>query len=296
MYCKVCGWKRDEALKAVVQERRTDMGLVCLIVGHKWHKLPDGEEGCSCSRCGKNNVAWVVKHNWGPGQPIIDARMKRLARIKHRCTCAWCGDYHDDRHCFELNENCTIRCTECGYETPWHDFANGVCTNCGEDESAFYRRLIFSGDVCLSDNEETPCKDALLSGNFQSMRYSDHLQKTADLAEVVMSYKPWGSEDSKGHELYVYLKERDALEACVCRLGELAKRSGDEAADADNALYQIALAGPESFRIYAWRGISNPTLKYDPALAGIAEASKIEAERSRKNYEAWERFIESDNY
>ena len=28
------------------------MGLACRITGHKWHKLPDGKDGCTCTRCG----------------------------------------------------------------------------------------------------------------------------------------------------------------------------------------------------------------------------------------------------
>ncbi len=269
------------------------MGLVCKITGHKWYKLPDSKDGCTCSRCGERNYSGV--HNWGPIQPIIDAKTKRFDRMKHQCTCVWCGHSRYGRHCFELSEGCTIRCTECGYETPWHDFANGVCTRCGEDESAFYRRLILSGDVRLSDSEEAPCKDAWLSGNFQSIRYSDHLRKAADLAEVVMCYEPWGSEDSKGDVLYVYLKERDALKACVYRLGELAKRGGDEAAEANSALYQIALSGPEVLRSLAWSNISDPELASDPTLAEVSETWKIEVERSIKNHEAWKRFIESDS-
>ncbi|MBR3311692.1 MAG: hypothetical protein IKG15_07750, partial [Solobacterium sp.] len=29
------------------------MGFVCKITGHKWHKMPDGKDGCTCSRCGE---------------------------------------------------------------------------------------------------------------------------------------------------------------------------------------------------------------------------------------------------
>ena len=269
------------------------MSLVCRIAGHKWYKMPDGKDGCTCSRCGELNYSG--DHNWGPIQPIIDAKEKRLARTKHQRTCSWCGRSHYDLHCFEPGEGCTIRCTECGYEVPWHDFADGVCSRCGEKESAFYRHLVMSGGVRLSDREEAPCKEFRFSGNFNAMCYADHLQETADLLEVVMRYKPWGSEDSKGDELFMFLKERDSLKECVRKLGELAKRGGDEAAEANSALHQIALSGPEGFRTYAWRNISDTTLKSDQALARIAEASKIEVERSRKNAEAFERFIESDS-
>ena len=269
------------------------MGFVCKITGHKWHKMPDGKDGCTCSRCGERNYSGG--HNWGPVQPVIDARMKRTARMEHQCTCAWCGNTHYGPHCFELSEGCTIRCTACGYEVPWHDFVNGVCAKCGEKESAFYRRLVLSGNALLSDREEAPCKDVLLTGNFNPMCYADHLQEVADLAEVVMRYEPWGSEDSKGDELGVYLKERDALKECVCRLGELAKRGGDEAAEANSALYQIALSGPEVFRGLAWSNISDPALAFDSALAEASEEWKREVERSIKNREAWERFIESDS-
>ena len=269
------------------------MGLVCKITGHKWHKLPDGKDGCTCSRCGEKNYSGF--HNWGPVRPIIDANMKRLARMKHQCTCTWCGYSHYDPHRFELSGDCKIRCTECGYEAPWHDFANGVCTRCGEKESAFYRSLVLSGAVRLSDNEEAPCRDALLSDNFHLMRYADHLQEAADLAEVVMHYEPWGSEDSKGDELFIYINERNALKACVRRLGELAKHGGDEVTEANSALHQIALSGPEVLRGLAWANISDPSLASDPALAEASKTWKIEVKRSRENQEAWERFIESDS-
>lgn len=269
------------------------MGLVCKIIGHKWHKLPDGEDGCSCSRCGERNYSG--RHAWGPVHPISDDKMRRLVRIKHQCTCAWCGNSFEDRHCFELGEGCTIRCVECGYEMPWHDFANGACVNCGEKESAFYRRLILSGKVRLSDCEEAPCKDVWLSGNFHPMRYADYLQEVADLLEVVMCYETWGSKDSKGDELYVYLKERDALEACVRKLGKLAECGKDEARDANNALYQIALSGPEVVRSIAWSEIKDPVLASDPALAGISERWKNEVRKSIENSEAEKRFLERDS-
>ena len=38
------------------------MGLACRITGHKWHKLPDGKDGCTCSRCGERNLSG--DHNW----------------------------------------------------------------------------------------------------------------------------------------------------------------------------------------------------------------------------------------
>ena len=269
------------------------MGLICRIFGHKWHRFPDGKDGCSCSRCGERN--WTGSHDRGPAQPITDADKSRLARIKHQSTCRWCGDSRYSPHRFELSGGCRIRCAECGYEAPWHDFANGVCTKCGEDESAYYRRLVLSGDVRLSDTEEAPCRDVRLSGSFQSMRYADHLRKAADLAEVVTRYKPWGSEKSKGDELILYLKERDALEACVRRLGELAGHGGDEAHEANSALYRIALSGPEALRGLAWRNISDPALRSDPALAGVSEAWKREVERSIENRKAEERFLERDS-
>ena len=37
------------------------MGLACKMTGHKWNKLPDGSDGCTCTRCGERRSEG---HDW----------------------------------------------------------------------------------------------------------------------------------------------------------------------------------------------------------------------------------------
>ena len=57
------------------------MGIICKISGHKWHKPPDGSDGCSCERCGKSNPDWHAKHDWKEPMPISEPNMTRYTRL-----------------------------------------------------------------------------------------------------------------------------------------------------------------------------------------------------------------------
>ena len=246
------------------------MGLVCKMVGHKW-------EGCACARCGERNPDWRAEHDWGPATP--------LDRKSHRITCARCGHYRIQPHRFEMAEGCAVRCAECGYLLAWHDFADGSCVRCGIDESGFYRELVLSGEVRLSESEKAPCKEALLSDNFQYMRYVGHLRRASDLATVVALYRPWGS--TAGDELL----DENAVRDCVRKLGEIARGEGDEAVGANRALYEIALSGPDHCRALASTLVRDPELASDPR---IADAARRERERDEANQAAAERYLTRD--
>ena len=261
------------------------MGIVCKISGHKWHKLPDGSDGCACERCGTSNPDWSAKHDWKAPQPITDPSRAGYAKLKHRRLCACCDDYHDEPHSFQLAENCLIRCTDCGFERAWHDFEDGTCAKCGADESEFYRDLILSGQVGLRDREEAPCEGARFSNGFSFMPYADHLRRVSDLAEIVTQYKPRGF--TKGDELL----EEDAVKGCVRKLGEIARGASDEAGEANRALYEIALSGPEYCKALASTLVRDPELASDPR---IAEAAKRECERAESNRLAAERYLTRD--
>lgn len=116
------------------------MGLVCLIVGHKWHKLPDGEEGCSCSRCGKSNVAWVVKHNMHkePGSCKATCLWCGKEAVRHEwngCKCNWCGEVQDFDHEWQsVPGTCDLKCAVCGKVNEYikeHEWEGCVCARCG---------------------------------------------------------------------------------------------------------------------------------------------------------------------
>jgi len=261
------------------------MGIVCKIAGHKWHKLPDGSDGCACERCGKSNPDWSADHDWKAPQPITDPSMAGRARLNHRIPCAGCGNYRDEPHNFKLADNCLIRCADCGYETVWHDFVDGACAKCGADESRFYRDLILSGRVGLRDQEEAPCEEAKFPNGLSFMPYTDHLRKVPDLAEVVAQYKPRGF--TKGDELL----DESAVKDCVYKLGEIARSEGDEAGEANRALYEIALSGPSYCKALASTLVCDLELASDPR---IAEAAKRERERHEANMRAAEEYLTRD--
>lgn len=246
------------------------MGLVCKVVGHKWN-------GCVCARCGERNPDWRVEHEWGAPKP----RNRKV----HRITCVRCGDWRERPHGFEMAEGCTVRCAECGYVLPWHDFADGICVRCGVDESGYYRDLVLSGELRLVDREEAPCREALLSENFRYQRYVDHLHRASDLAQVVALYRPCGSTPGD------VLLDEGAVRSCVYKLGQLAHGEGDEAAEANRVLYEMALQGPEHCRALASTLVCDPKLASDPT---IAEAARRERERDEANQRAAERYLTRD--
>ena len=254
------------------------MAITCKIAGHKWN-------GCSCSRCGARNPDWTAKHSWGAAEPLADPGMAGRARKEHKVTCTGCGEHRHEPHNFEAAPDCIVRCTACGYELVWHDFADGACTRCGADESGYYRDLILMGLVRLSDREEVPCEGMRFPDGGRTMRYADHLGKASDLASVARAYVP------RGFDAFEELKDQRALNDCVRRLGELAAGNGDGAAQADRALYELALSGPDRLRARAALLVRNPELASDPAIRGIVAR---ELERDEANRAAGERYLTSD--
>ena len=85
--------------------------------------------------------------------------------------------------------------------------------------------------------------------------------------------------------------DESAVKDCVRKLGEIARSEGDEAGEANRALYEIALSGPSYCKALA------STLVYDPELASdprIAEAAKRERERHEANMRAAEEYLTRD--
>ena len=72
------------------------MGIVCKITGHKWNKLPDGSDGCKCTRCGRVRDEG---HDWQKATANFGAK-------EHRRQCRICGRYETERHSFKLLPNC----------------------------------------------------------------------------------------------------------------------------------------------------------------------------------------------
>ena len=254
------------------------MSFTCKITGHKW-------DGCSCSRCGARNPDFQAEHKWDVVESITDPAMAGHARKEHKEICSRCGEYRYRPHRFVMATDCIIRCAECGYEIEWHDFADGTCTKCETDESGFYCDLILMGLVRLSDLEEVPFDEAWFPNGSRSMRYADHLSKASDLASVAGSYVP------RGFDAFEKLKDQKTLDDCIRKLGELAKPNGNETAEANRALYDLALSGPERLRALAASLVCDQTLASDPAIKEIIRA---DLDRSEANRLAGERYLTQD--
>ena len=114
------------------------MGLVCKISGHKWHKTPDGGEGCCCERCGERNYGG--DHDWRKQSGSCEARCAWCGREEtrhdwNRCTCSWCGAVRDFDHKWEwVSGTCDFKCSVCGKvsdDKKSHKWTGCTCSRCG---------------------------------------------------------------------------------------------------------------------------------------------------------------------
>ena len=115
------------------------MSLACKVSGHKWHKTPDGSDGCTCARCGEHNHGG--KHDWHkePGSCLVKCSWCGSEEIHHewdRCTCTWCGTVQDFDHKWEhIFGTCDFACAICGKVNEGkksHKWEGCTCTRCGE--------------------------------------------------------------------------------------------------------------------------------------------------------------------
>ena len=115
------------------------MSLACKISGHKWHKMPDGSDGCTCTRCGEHNHSG--KHNWHkePGNCTATCSWCGSEEVHHeweRCTCTWCGAVQDFDHKWEhVSGTCGFACSICGKANESkksHKWEGCTCARCGE--------------------------------------------------------------------------------------------------------------------------------------------------------------------
>ena len=103
------------------------MGLACRIMGHKWNKLPDGSDGCTCQRCGE-------RRNEGHDYRITNVRKEWMFLVKepkiiygHFKICSVCGHWENAPREEEIRRN---ECLEKG-----HDWNGCKCAHCGEVRS-----------------------------------------------------------------------------------------------------------------------------------------------------------------
>ena len=100
------------------------MGLACKIMGHKWNKLPDGSDGCTCQRCGE-------RRNEGHDYRITTVREEWVFLVRepkkiygHVKVCSVCNHWESVPSEEEIRRN---ECREKG-----HDWSGCKCTYCGE--------------------------------------------------------------------------------------------------------------------------------------------------------------------
>ena len=117
------------------------MSFICKVSGHKWPKLPDGTDGCTCERCGESHFAYGFKygHNWvkQPGSCKATCSWCGREETRHdwdRCLCTWCGATCDDHSWEPVPGTCDFRCTVCGKVSQYkknHMWKGCTCTCCG---------------------------------------------------------------------------------------------------------------------------------------------------------------------
>ena len=106
------------------------MGLACKITGHKWNKLPDGSDGCTCTRCGERRNEG---HDWHFTREREDWIFSSRHVIAGRFyVCSVCGHWETERvrqeHCTHDWDSCRCRlccrsgccCFAAGHEAKCH--------------------------------------------------------------------------------------------------------------------------------------------------------------------------------
>ena len=176
------------------------MGLVCKIAGHKWYKLPDGKEGCSCKRCGERN--WGGDHNWRkePGSCNAICPWCRREEVRHEwngCTCTWCGEVRDSEHEWQhVPGTCDFECTICGKVSEFkkeHEWSGCTCIRCGEhrnEEHVFVPaddgKLVCSVCGISADESRTKSADEILwQVRFSRDNVKELFQKACDLIRQI---------------------------------------------------------------------------------------------------------------
>ena len=264
------------------------MGLACKIGGHKWNKLPDGNDGCTCTRCGERRneghdfhlvegacretcaICHTTRsiphewagctcarcgetrdrdHSWGKPEPSDPYFRGDERKTHHTVKCIKCGKHDFLPHTFVQKGNCRHYCPECGYEEVHHEFVEGSCRDCGIDESDYYADLIASGEVGYYDNESRRGQ--------RFVKYGDHVTTVLALTRLFIALA-----NNDGADNY-------EPKSIVRKLKDIATEDPSRAGDVDAALAQFAC--DERVHIY-WRGWVADKIE-DPGVAKGARES-----------------------
>lgn len=251
--CMRCGERRDEGhmflLAAAKEGQARQCTMACHICGatrpaeHDWR-------GCRCTRC---DATRDQDHDWNgclcalcgkirdEGHEWTEASFQ--SQSSHRASCRICKSTKTEGHRFEHAPRCRRKCTDCGYEIPWHTFRNGACINCDIDESDHYCKRILSGELIYSDRDE--------SG--QCLTNGDHVKSVPALRKLALAQKDG-----------IY---QDVRLGCAMKLADIAKAGGADAHDANLALRDLVLSGYLSWSIPTYaRAITEPSIANDPRI------------------------------
>ena len=254
-----CGERRDEGHSYQIDAERSASAGQCVIVcaacgAYKSH--PHEWNGCTCLRCGARRDEG---HEWGAAKP--------QGHAGHYHPCTICGERsQEEPHSFKRVKSCkcNYRCTACGYGGEWHDFLDGVCVECGIDESRHYCDLILSGEVWHFDDwEYSP-----LPG--PRIRYIDHVKSVSDLRRLALSDR--GGIGDANRVGFAH------------KIGEIAEAGGPNAHEANLALRDIVLNASLGWSVSSVAGlITEPEIASDPKIAEKlrqVEQSRDEFERA----------------
>ena len=277
------------------------MALACKITGHKWNKLPNGNDGCTCSRCGKRRdeghdwqfiveeyteTVWLDKHHVRrcAMQCSICGRTKSIDHDWDGCICTRCGTKRNRDHVWgkakpsdpyfrgdEHKTHHTVECVKCGKKTysphTFERIAVGKqrCTECGFEINATPK---FRTPAAESDYY------AKLIASGEVGYYDEDIDSKKGRRRV--NYGDHVTTVPALTRLFIALADNDgadnhAPEGIARKLNEIAKERSDKADDVSIAFSQIAC--DESVHIY-WRSwVAEHDWIKDPELAKEARES-----------------------
>ncbi|MBQ3386908.1 MAG: hypothetical protein IJG53_06240 [Eggerthellaceae bacterium] len=252
------------------------MGLACKIAGHKWN-------GCTCTRCGERRNEG---HDW---QLLVKTTYPRACKLKcsicgkeqptehdwNGCICTRCGvtrseghilsawqsdgqETHSRRctvcggaresqpHQFENISGCRRKCRVCGYQMPWHEWRDGTCMHCGKSANDYYAKKILFGEMKYSESDGT------------GRRAIDYVTKAADLAKIATATRKDITDSARM--------------ACARKLGDIAKKGGEDATVANRTLRDLVLQQKLGWNTLTVAGyITDPSMAKDPRIVKIVK-------------------------
>ena len=220
------------------------MGFSCKMRGHKWHKTPDGGEGCCCERCGERNYGG--NHNWRKQPGSCEARCAWCGREETRhdwngCVCSWCGEKRDFDHKWEhVRGTCDFKCLTCGEVSEYkksHEWVGCTCTRCGA--------------VRNEEHDFVPMEDGKLACAVCGAGADESRAKAAVemLESVDRRLCRRGEEERLTRKAHDLIRQIDDF-ACVAAIAPLAPFCAMERLaelDADEELASIARSGGDEY-------------------------------------------------